>query len=57
MSCKGILRYSLEIPDCFTENNEVMRREVITCRLKKENCPKNRGKNRITERCWRIKDE
>lgn len=55
MACKGILFYTLQLPVEFTEDNEVMRREVVACCLKK--CPKSRGKYKITERCWREPDE
>ena len=52
MACKGILKYGLELPSCFTEDNVIMRREVITCKLHEINCPKSRGKCKITVRCW-----
>lgn len=55
MACKGILRYTVQIPAEFTEGKEPMIREVVACRLKI--CPKSRNKFKITERCGREKDE
>ena len=55
MVCKGILRYTVQIPIEFSEGKKPMIREVVACRLK--NCPKSRGKHIISERCWREKDE
>lgn len=51
MACRGILSYTLKLPVEFTEDNKVMIREVVACSL--NNCPKGRGKFKITERCWR----
>ena len=55
MACTGILHYTLQLPVEFTEDNEVMRREVVACSSKI--CPKSRGKFKITERCWREPDK
>ena len=55
MACKGILHYTLQLPVEFTEDNEVMRREVVACCS--NICPKSRGKFKITERCWREPDK
>lgn len=52
MPCRGIITFGLELPYCFTENNEVMRREVTACGLLPENCPKRIDKNKITKRCF-----
>ena len=51
MVCKGIIKYTLRIPNEFTEDHVDMRREIITCGSIE--CQKSRGKHTITERCWR----
>jgi len=55
MACKGILRYTVQIPAEFTEGKETMIRKVVACRLEK--CPKTRYKYKNTKRAGGEKDE